>query len=200
VRNPIDLRLLRLRRRKRPGLRRGRRSPRTRHGGGGRRARLWRRQCRIDGRGGARGPERRRPRHWNHSRVPEIARADAGRRPGDDRGSRHAQPQAPDVRARRRLCGAAGRRRHAGGVGRADDLGAARPAPQADPDAEHRGVLEAAPGALRPYARVRLHPPRAGAELPRRRTRRGGDTDAQRRCLARTAGTRQSGAPRGPFL
>ena len=92
----------------------------------------------------------------------------------------------PDMHTRKRLMfekadafvALPGRNRHPGGTRRADDLGAARTAHQADPDAQHQGLLEAAADPFRPYARPGFHPPRTGAQLSRRRARRGGHPDA----------------------
>ena len=145
------LRLLRFERRNRPGLRRGgdpaRRDPRR----GGHRARLWRRLGRADGRArqgdaGARRRDRRRD-----PGIPRREGAPVSRRQRDRGHARHARPQADDVRAIGRLRGAAGRHRHPGGAGRAADLGAARPPPQADPDRQPQRILG------RPARPVRAH-------------------------------------------
>jgi hypothetical protein len=73
----------------------------------------------------------------------------------------------PDMHERKRLMfeafrrvrGAARRRRHAGGTGRADDLAAARPSHQAGAARQHRRLLGAADRAAGAYARNRIHPP-----------------------------------------
>ena len=91
----------------------------------------------------------RRPCHRHHPGFPEDPGEDARRRAGDHRRPRHAHAQAADVRAGGRLRGASRRHRHARGAGRADDLGPARPAHEADPAAFGERFLEAAP-----------HPPR----------------------------------------
>ena len=143
-------------------------------------ARLWRRQCRPDG---GRGPRRARPwrpRLRHHPGIPEGARTDDRRRAGAHRRPGHAHAQAHDVREGGRLRGAARRRRNAGGARRADDLGAARPAHQADPDRQRRGLLEPAAAAPGPHGRDGLHPQRLRGELPR--DGRGGGDRARCSC------------------
>ena len=74
-------------------------------------------------------------------RDPELSHPQgtcADRRPRIDRRRGYARTQAADVRSRRRFRGAAGRGRHARGTGRADDLGAAQPPREADPDRQYR--------------------------------------------------------------
>ena len=80
----------------------------------------------------------RRPRDRHHSRLPVEEGAHAARCARDDRGRRHASAQEADVRQVGRLRGAARRHRHAGGAGRAADLGATRAPQQADRAGEHR--------------------------------------------------------------
>ena len=61
--------------------------------------------------------------------------------------------------SRRRLRGAAGRHRHAGGTGRAAHLGAARPSQEADPDRQHQRLLGPAARADRAHAGREFVPP-----------------------------------------
>src|SRR5262245_5603753 len=87
--------------------------------------------------------------------------------------ARHARAQTGDVRARRRLRRASGRRRHARGAGRAADLGAAWPAQETDPDPQHRQLLGAALRAARPDGTARLHPRGSAGQPPGGRAGRG---------------------------
>ena len=102
----------------------------------------------------ARGDARRR--RLRHRDYPQFSRAQgtrADRRAGNAGRREHARAQAGDVRPRRRVRRAARRNRHARGTRRADDVGAARPPRQADPDRGRHGLLAAAARPLRPHER-----------------------------------------------
>ena len=158
------LRLLRFEPGKRSGLRRGghaaRRDARRRR----RRSRLWRRLGRPDGRDRDRACRRAAARSSASSRNSSPGARTCSRRARARRHPRHARAQAHHVRALRRVRGAARRHRHAGGAGRAADLGAARPPPQADPDRQHQRLLG------RPARRVRAHEPQPATSIPAARS------------------------------
>ena len=131
----------------------------------------------------------RRRGHRHHSRIPDQPRKRAQARAGADRHARHARAQAADVRALRRLRGAARRHRHAGGTGGATDLAAARPPHQAGAARQHRRLLGAAAGPARAYARNRIHPAQSAGRYSEGRTGRGYPAaPARRRARAPEAG------------
>src|SRR6185312_4093763 len=73
------------------------------------------------------------------------------------------------------------RHRHARGAGRADYLGAARAAPQADPARQHRRILGRPAQRVRAHEPQRLHPLRLAPQFPGNRGRRADRADAHRR-------------------
>ena len=110
------------------------------------RPRLRRRRPRPDGRARPRRARRRAAASPASSRLPVREGAHAARRRRADRRRGHAPAQEADVRQVRRLRRAARRHRHAGGAGRAADLGPARPPRQADRPCQHRRLLGPVPG------------------------------------------------------
>ena len=126
--------------------------------------------------------------HRHHPGVSDQQGTAAAAGARTDRHPRHARAQADHVRTRRRLRRLARRHRHAGGAGRADDLGAARPAQEADPDRQYQRLLGAAVGADRRIC--------AGCNSCRRRCASTSSSPSTSRTFCRCCKTRAQASPR----